>query len=121
MLEHEIVNILVVNFLGTRSLDENAEQLLSDPWADKFKATLGALLRQFQPYTHADPGLADDLAEALRLRNHLAHGFWRDRADDFCTDGGRARMIADLIKARRYFEDVDQRLTETIGTTALQQ
>jgi hypothetical protein len=55
------------------------------------------------------------------LRNHLAHAFWRDRAEDFCTKDGRARMIAYLIEARKHFEDVDQRLSATIGTVAVQQ
>lgn len=119
VLEHEIVNILAVNRLIAARQD--AEQLLSDPWDDKSKATLGVLVKQLQAHTHADPELAADLIEALRLRNHLAHAFWRDRADDFCTEDGRAQMIAYLIKARNHFQDVDQRLTVTIGTAALQQ
>jgi len=117
VLEHELANVLAVNRLVTARQD--AEQLLSDPWNDKFKATMGALVKQLEAYTQADPGLAADLIEALRLRNHLVHAFWRERADDFCTEDGRARMIAYLIKARKYFEDVDQRLTATIGTEAL--
>jgi hypothetical protein len=100
---------------------QDAEQLLSDPWDDKFKATMGALLKQLEAYTQGDPELAADLVEALRLRNHLAHAFWRDRAEDFCTEDGRARMIAYLIEARKHFDDVDQRLTATIGAAALQQ
>lgn len=119
VLEHEIVNILAVNCLGTARQD--AEQLLSDPWADKFRATMGAFVKQLETYTQADPELATDLVKAVRLRNHLAHGFWHDRADDFCTEEGRARMIAYLITTRKHFEDVDQRLTTTIGTAALRQ
>jgi hypothetical protein len=119
VLEHEIVNILAMSRLVDARQD--AEQLLSDPWDDKFKATMGALVKQLETYTHADSELAADLVEALRLRNHLAHAFWRDRAEDFLTEDGRTRMIAYLIKARRHFQDVDQRLTATIGTAALQQ
>jgi hypothetical protein len=119
VLEHEIVNILAANRLVAARRD--AEQLLSDPWNDKFKETMGELVKQLVAHTQTDPELAVDLDEARRLRNHLAHGFWRDRADDFCTEDGRARMIAYLIKARKHFQDVDQRLTATIGTAALQQ
>lgn len=100
VLEHEIVNTLAVNRLVA------AEQLLSDPWDDKFKATMGALVKQLEAHTQADPELAADLIEALQLRNHLAHAFWRDRAEDFCTEDGRARMIAYLIEARKHFKDV---------------
>jgi hypothetical protein len=55
----------------------------------------------------------------LRLRNDLAHRFWRERSEDFCSDEGRAKMIDYLIKARKHFEDIDRRLTETIGTESL--
>jgi len=34
---------------------------------------------------------------------------------------GEPRMIAYLIRVRKHFEDVDRRLTETLGTTSLQQ
>ena len=82
---------------------------------------MGALVKQLEPHTQADPELAADLAEALRRRNYLAHAFWRERADDFCTDEGRARMIDYLIETRRFFEDVDQRLTATIGAVAMRE
>jgi hypothetical protein len=113
-----------VNILGLNRLvqaREEAEQLLSDPFDDKFKDTMGRLIKQLEILTHADPGLASDLVEALRLRNDLAHRFWRERSEDFCSDEGRARMIAYLIKVRKHFEGVDQRLTETLGTASLQQ
>jgi hypothetical protein len=119
VLEHEIVNVLGVNRLVQAR--EEAEQLLSDPFDDKFKDTMGRLIKQLEILTHADPGLASDLVEALRLRNDLAHRFWRERSEDFCSDEGRARMIAYLIKVRKHFEDVDRRLTETLGTASLQQ
>lgn len=119
VLEHEIVNILGMNRLVQAR--EEAEQLLSDPFDDKFKDTMGRLIQQLEILTRADPGLASDLVEALRLRNDLAHRFWRERSEDFCSDEGRARMIAYLIKVRKHFEDVDRRLTETLGTASLQQ
>jgi hypothetical protein len=119
VLEHELVNVLAVNRLVRARKD--AEQLLSDPWNDKFKETMGKLIKQLANLTQADPSLAADLVEALRLRNDLAHNFWRERAEDFCSDEGRAKMITYLIEARNHFQDVDQRLTETIGTPTLQQ
>jgi len=119
VLEHGIMNVLAVNRLVRARKD--AERLLSDPWNDKFKETMDKLIKQLSNLTQADPNLADDLVEALRLRNDLTHNFWRERAEDFCSDEGRAKMIAYLIEARTHFEDVDQRLTETVGTASLQQ
>jgi hypothetical protein len=119
VLEHEIVNVLAVKRL-VRAREE-AEQLLSDPWNDKFRDTLGKLIKQLENLTQTDPSLAADLVEALRLRNDLAHRFWHERAEDFCSDEGRAKMISYLISARKHFEDVDRRLTETVGTVSLHQ
>jgi hypothetical protein len=119
VLEHEVVNVLAMNRATAARRD--AERLLSDPWADTFKKTMGVLVKQLWEHTIPDPELAADLVKALQLRNHLAHGFWRDRADDFCTDDGRARMIAYLIEARKHFQDVDQRLSATIGASTLVQ
>lgn len=119
VLEHEIVNVLALKRLVRARKD--AEQLLSDPWDDKFKEVMGKLIKQLASLTQADPGLAADLAEALRLRNHLAHHFWRERAEDFCSEEGRSKMITYLIEARKHFQDVDQRLTETMGTASLQE
>jgi hypothetical protein len=119
VLEHGIVNVLAVNRLVRARKD--AERLLSDPWNDRFKETMGKLIKQLANLTQADPSLASDLVEALRLRNDLAHNFWRERAEDFCSDEGRAKMIAYLIEARNHFQDVDRRLTESIGTPSIQQ
>jgi len=119
VLEHEIVNILAVTRLVATRRD--AEQLLSDPWDYSFKATMGPLVKQLEKHLPTDNELGTDLIEALRLRNHLAHAFWRERADDFCTDAGRMRMIAYLIETRKFFQSVDRRLTASVGTAALQQ
>ncbi|MEU5913634.1 hypothetical protein [Micromonospora sp. NPDC047527] len=117
VLEHELVNILAATRLLAARQD--AQRLLSDPWDDNFKSTMGALVKKLGPKVQDDPQLAADLTRALRLRNHLAHAFWRDRAEDFCSDEGRARMISFLIDARRLFQDVDERLSSTIGAAAI--
>ena len=119
VLEHEIVNVLALNRLVTAR--RNAEQLISDPWDDKFKRTMGVLVEQLGAYAQCDPELAADLVQAVQLRNDLAHRFWRERAEDFCSEAGRARMIAYLIAARKQFEDVDERLTASMGAAALKQ
>jgi hypothetical protein len=89
VLEHEIVNILAVTRLVATRRD--AEQLLADPWDYSFKATMGPLVKQLEKHLPTDNELGTDLIEALPLRNHLAHAFSRERADDFCTDAGRMR------------------------------
>ncbi|RAO23957.1 hypothetical protein ONO23_06069 [Micromonospora noduli] len=119
VLEHELVNILAMTRLV--SARREAERLLSDPWDDTFKSTMGKLVKQLEPQLQADPDLVADLTKALKLRNHLAHAFWRERAEDFCSDEGRATMIDFLVEARNLFQDVDERLTMTFGAGSMRE
>lgn len=110
VLEHQVVNMLA--FSRLLEAEAEAKRLLNDPWDEHFKETLGRLVRRFTQQAEGDQQLIDDLAEAVRLRNHLAHAFWRERAEDFCSDAGRADMIAFLEQARELFIRVDEQLTE---------
>ncbi|WP_148272231.1 hypothetical protein [Micromonospora maris] len=110
VLEHQVVNMLV--FSRLLEAEAEARRLLSDPWEEHFKDTLGRLVRRLTERAQGDQQLTDDLTEAVRLRNHLAHAFWRERAEDFCSDAGRADMIAFLENARDLFTRVDEQLTD---------
>ena len=50
------------------------------------------------------------LLRAVRLRNFLAHEYFRQRAAAFLTEDGKNQMIEELKKATGFFEDVDARL-----------
>ncbi|MEV4690428.1 hypothetical protein AB0K27_04765 [Micromonospora echinospora] len=110
VLEHQVVNMLA--FSKLLEAEAEAKKLLNDPWDEHFKETLGRLVRRFTQQTEDDQELIEDLTEAVRLRNHLAHAFWRERAEDFCSDAGRADMIAFLEDARELFIRVDDQLTQ---------
>lgn len=110
VLEHQVVNMLA--FSKLLEAEAEAKRLLNDPWDEHFKETLGRLVRRFTQQAGGDQQLIDDLTEAVQLRNHLAHAFWRERAEDFCSDSGRADMIAFLEQARELFIKVDEQLTE---------
>ncbi|OZV83603.1 hypothetical protein CA850_02725 [Micromonospora echinospora] len=110
VLEHQVVSMLV--FSKLLEAEAEARKLLNDPWEEHFKETLGRLVRRFTQQGKADQQLVEDLTEAVRLRNHLGHAFWRERAEDFCSDAGRADMIAFLADARDLFIRVDEQLTE---------
>lgn len=118
VLEHELVNILAVS--RVMKAREDAERLLQDPWDEKFKATMGSLIKELMRDAAGGDALADDLLEALRLRNNLAHAFWRENAETFLTEEGRSRMITYLSGTQRFFQQVDKRLTESIGAESLE-
>lgn len=65
-----------------------------------------------------------DIEEGVHVRNQLAHSYWREHAEEAVSVSGRAEMIAELIKIRDMFVDLDERLTrvsrpfrESLGIT----
>ncbi len=109
VLEHGIVNAMVV----TRMPDHgriNRRDI--DAFLDKqFENTLGQLLRELKKYAAVPDDVSQLLAGALSTRNWLAHDYFRERAEDFVTDAGCHRMIAELEGAQQVFDQADQRLS----------
>jgi hypothetical protein len=50
------------------------------------------------------------LRRAVKLRNLLAHHYFRKRAAAFMTSEGRNEMIRELREAAEFFKDVDAKL-----------
>ena len=114
-LEHGLVNALVVldhipskRKLAT-SLKEWSESLDSF-MESKFEFTLGRMIRELSAVTAVDPGLQSVLSLALKRRNWLAHGYFKDRAEDFLTQKGRAKMLAELLESQQLLADADAAL-----------
>jgi hypothetical protein len=122
VFEHEVVNLLVLARIV--HAQENAERIFSDPWERRFRDTLGELFKRLKPFLAHDQQLLNDVAEAVRARNRLAHTYWREHAEDAVSIKGRAEMITELIKIKDLFADLDERLTrvsrpfrESLGIT----
>lgn len=109
VFEHEVVNLLVLARIVR--VQKNAERILADPWERRFRETLGELFKRLKPYLAHDQQLLNDVAEGVRVRNRLAHSYWREHAEDAVSVKGRAEMIAELIKIKDMFTDLDERLT----------
>jgi hypothetical protein len=86
VLEHGIVNAMVYARLPDRHRIRRSE--IDAFMGRQFEKTLGALLRELEKYVIVRPELAADLAKALRMRNHLAHEYFRERAATFMTNEG---------------------------------
>lgn len=122
VFEHEVVNLLVLARIVRAQ--KNAERILADPWERRFRDTLGELSKRLKPYLTHDQQLLNDVAAGVRVRNRLAHSYWREHAEDAVSVKGRAEMIAELIKIKDMFENLDERLTrasqpfrESLGIT----
>ena len=112
VLEHGIVNAMLCARMPDRDRITRAD---IDAFRDRqFEKTLGALLRELGKHVEVPPDVADALTRALRLRNVLAHDYFRERATVFMTDEGCLAMIAELETYRETFSEADVRLAELV-------
>lgn len=117
-LEHGLVNYLVYLDLipnhsrPVRSAEE--WQRSFDGFMDReFENTLGQLIRRLGRVATVPEELASTLRNALKLRNWLAHDYFRERATEWLSREGRERMISELEDCRRSFVAADQLLDAT--------
>jgi hypothetical protein len=112
VLEHGIVNAMVYARMPERNRVTRDE--IDTFMGRQFEKTLGALLREIKKYVDVPADLAADLTEALRRRNHLAHEYFRERAEAFMTNDGCLRMIQELQDWQAFLRDVTGRLAELV-------
>jgi len=72
-----------------------------------FTDTLGRLIRHVREKVGAERGLETDLTRVLRTRNWLAHHYFWQRAQAFCSEKGRHAMVAELQGIVDEFERVN--------------
>jgi hypothetical protein len=110
VLEHGLANVIVLRRVGgtqfrkAQDYDDLLDDLLSRTMGDQ----LGRALAEVD-FTEDQ---IERLREALRLRNFLAHDFFRERIADFGTVAGRNRLIAELDEMRDNFVIIDGEVQE---------
>jgi len=117
VLEHGLANALMSAELLPRRAGKPVPR---KEWEAEFDAfmdqqyqqTLGRLIRALRGSTSVPPDLEGLLAEALERRNFLAHHYFRERAEVFMSFAGREKMIEELQRAQKLFDEADARLTE---------
>jgi hypothetical protein len=67
---------------------------------DVNRQTFGALLRVVKGFGTFDPLILEAIDEALELRNHLTHRFFRSHNFAILTEEGRRPMIAELLSIK---------------------
>jgi hypothetical protein len=107
-LEYTIVSAMVaLDFVpkakGTAGSPEEAEQRFDAFVKLQLKDTLGTLIKAIRAVTRLPDELAAALDKCNRKRNWLAHHFFRERADAFMTEQGRAQMVVELRQVHDLF------------------
>ena len=120
VLEHGLVNALVaLNLIPERRHLAKSSQAWAkevDAFMDEqFESTMGQLLRDLRTLGPVPKGLDIALLDSLRSRNWLAHGFFRDRAEEFMSMTGRTRMCEEVDACRALFQESDRQLEVLVG------
>jgi hypothetical protein len=74
--------------------------------------TFGQNLGEVRDLLGGDWALADEMSELLKLRNHLAHHWWRERISEMGTNKRRAALIDELEGIRERMEAGNAELVE---------
>jgi len=119
VLEHGIVNALVYTDLIPRRTGNVTTQ---QQWAQEFdifmdghfEKTLGRLIKTLKNHVAVPKSLEEDLSKAQKLRNFLAHAFFRERSVEFMSFPGREKMIEELETAQTQLRLADKNLDKLI-------
>jgi hypothetical protein len=114
-VENGIVNVVIWTGVGDGSYMEFEQSEAAN--ATLFRQTMGAvktrLMQRLPPYLVEE--LDDLLIRAVRLRNFLAHDYFRQRAVALLFLDSREQMIAELEDAAGFFRHVRMTLHVLAG------
>ena len=116
VLEHGLVNTLVTLRLGKCPMLPTEVDALQD---SHFESTLGTLIKELKAVVDVPHDLQNELAQALKLRNWLAHDYFRERAEAWFTETGRDSMLAELKRCRDAFKSADAMLEKAFEAARL--
>lgn len=110
VLEHGIVNLIVWSGVidGTYHTYEETEAAN----VELFRKTMGAMKKELINRRADLAHLDEDLVRALRLRNFLAHNYFRERSSAFVNEHGRDQMLDELRNAIAIFQEVDAKISD---------
>ena len=103
----------MVNHIAAVKAERSASGKVLDAdrvFRELFSKTFGQNLKGIRALHGVDWPLAEDLAEALNLRNELAHHFWRRNILKMGTSEGRASLIEQLEGNIKLFHEIDRSL-----------
>lgn len=119
VLEHAIVNALVLcDLIPTQRGKVPSQEAWSfevDQFMDgHFENTMARLIKALGQAATLSEGLTQSLEQSLRMRNFLAHRYFRERDTIWLTEEGRNSMIAELQEARELFRKTDDLIEEMV-------
>jgi hypothetical protein len=108
-LREVIINLLL--WTGVRDQKLRTWDEAEAAETELIQQTMGQLKRALMRLRSDIDDAADLLIRAVRLRNFLAHEYFRQRAAAFVAEDSRDRMIEELKEAATFFQEVDGKLS----------
>jgi len=109
-VERQLV-VLAPMLLGLRPKLTTQPELAAI-WDRMFAQSMGRTLRDLERESRLPPGFEDRLNEALQLRNWLAHNYFWERAGEFLSEAGRAKMRRELAETAELLHALDDELVQ---------
>lgn len=75
---------------------------------DQFKQTMGNLIKRVNEFANFDDGLKGRIQKAKERRDFLAHNYWREYGEKFCTASGKEEMAEELNADAEMFLQLDR-------------
>jgi hypothetical protein len=122
VIESGIVNVLLyAEFIsgwkariereGKESFDRKIYEAEFDSYIQaQFALTMGQLIARLDKVVGIPAELKEVIAQGKKLRDFLAHHYFRERAKDFVTRPGRDRMLSELSDISQKFTAMDRRI-----------
>lgn len=105
VVEHGMANIGWLLSLSAHGREASGD--LEAQIAKTFGELVNDLRRRNGP-----PHLVEVLEEARRLRNFLAHAYFKERIDHFVNSAGRTELVAELCGFVDRFQEIDTELED---------
>lgn len=115
-LEQQAINMIAIYRQAKSEL--KTKELVNGLWDNYHlgSRTLGKLIIEILKLYQLTEQDIVELREVLKLRNYIAHDYFRFNAELFCSDNGKKRMIKDFIEFRDKAKSLDSKLADYTKT-----
>ncbi|MFQ2172090.1 hypothetical protein ACK345_02795 [Aeromonas rivipollensis] len=108
LVESSLINLAVA--LNLNQAKVITQEIFEATFGEMEAKTLGGLLKATRTLTTIPSELEPILEETLKKRNFLAHGFFRDHAEELMFQSGQKEMIEELRSMIGLFKRADNLL-----------
>lgn len=104
--------VMVVSVAFNKEYFKSSYEKREELFSNTFRKTAGQLVVKLKGMVKASDELENDLVEAVKKRNWLAHDYFWGNSYNLLTTDGRDKMLNELHEISEYFSKMDERMTK---------